>query len=248
MKNLYLSVPSCWSDVDGRSLRIIARILFDFGNSTTEEILSRIALRLSGIRILGSPRPGYFSVRFESQRFVLSLDQLMSIYDRVRFVLSPPFDLPPPALLGVQLDFDLFICRRFDEWMNCENEYQAFLFDCEENRFGHLRALAISLYRLPVSLHKRLTAVDTYICFFVWQSFKALLANIYPHLFSTAGEDDESPNLAKMFAALIRALSGGDITKRDAILSSPIAYALSELDAKAEEIEILDKKSRRYEA
>lgn len=72
----------------------------------------------------------------------------------------------------------------------------------------------------------------------------ALYARRYPNLFRpTAETPDELTDQRELMETQIRALTGGDLTKREAILSADTASALAELDARAREAEEINRRT-----
>ena len=64
---------------------------------------------------------------------------------------------------------------------------------------------------------------------------KESFAALFPHLYRPAGRGDGEPDARETMETQIRALTGGDVTKRPAVLETDTWAALTELDAKARE-------------
>lgn len=71
------------------------------------------------------------------------------------------------------------------------------------------------------------------------QGLKALFAQTFPNLFRPTAPtaDAAPPDMRMVMETQIRALTDGDVTKREAVLSTDTWAALTELDAKAREAE-----------
>lgn len=83
--------------------------------------------------------------------------------------------------------------------------------------------------------------------FLWWASVKLYFASQFPHFFqpfqrSVGADQPELPNLMGAMNAQIRALTGGDVTKEKEVLQMDCWRALTELDAKAHDIQILKSK------
>ena len=92
---------------------------------------------------------------------------------------------------------------------------------------------------------------------FYWMaSLKQYFAGLFPNFYKPAsdysngnllgnGQTDIYSQLRDSTNAMIRALTGGDITKEDAIMKMDTWRALTELDAKAREVEELRKATKK---
>ncbi len=82
--------------------------------------------------------------------------------------------------------------------------------------------------------------------FYWWASVKQMVSSMFPHFFQPAPVADQdipdAETVRRSVDAQIRALTKGDITKEEQILSMPAIRALTELDAQAKEYQDLNKK------
>lgn len=71
-----------------------------------------------------------------------------------------------------------------------------------------------------------------------------LMRETFPHLYARAAESDAAPDMREVMEAQIRALTRGDVTKRDAVLETETWAALAELDAQARESQEMEAMQR----
>ena len=141
----------------------------------------------------------------------------------------------------------------FEDYLCCENHYQGYLYSQDVSR---LKALYGFLYKkkpgIRGSLKAALSRIKEYelvSVFLWWGSAKLYFASLFPHFFQPFHRQDDAdqpelPDLMGAMNAQIRALTGGDVTKERAVLQMDCWRALTELDAKAYDIQEL--KSKKY--
>lgn len=127
-----------------------------------------------------------------------------------------------------------------EQWLACDNLYQGYQFTQDH---ALLRSMAAILYRKDDIC---LTPAEEISIFYWWASVKQLVSSMFPHYFQpapVAGQDiPDADTVRRSVDAQIRALTKGDITKEDQILSMPAIRALTELDAQAKDYQDLNKK------
>ncbi len=117
---------------------------------------------------------------------------------------------------------------RFSDYLRLENLYQGFL---SSNSPEALLKMAQTLYPgltgSPLSPQEQL-------CVLQWTvQIKSMSALLFPNFFRPASDSGETPNQMDVMNAQIRALTGGDVTKEETVLSLDCWRALTELDALA---------------
>lgn len=129
----------------------------------------------------------------------------------------------PPALDTVS----------FELLLTVENLYQACL-GGQSREAG--RKLAAALYPGLAAEEAEDWMVHVAV---VWVAgLKALNARRYPRLYRPAAAATADGGMLEITNAQIRALTGGDVTKENAVLQTPAWRALTELDAKAREAQL----------
>ena len=136
----------------------------------------------------------------------------------------------------------------FSTFISCDNYYQGFLQTKDEERLKELTQL---LY--PGIKPRCLTRPILYSAFYWFASLRQYLARLFPHFLQPMSADEQNllgyaPPIGEMLRqsmnAQIRALTGGDITKEDAVLNMDTWRALTELDAKAKEVEDIKRQTK----
>ncbi len=132
----------------------------------------------------------------------------------------------------------------FDNYLSCETLWQVWQTALDDEI---LVRMAQILYRKP---DIRMKPYEKVSIFYWWASVKNLLTARYRDFFrpspvprgQTSGPDPDT--LRRNMDAQIRALTGGDITKEEAVLSMDTWRALTELNAKAREAEEIRSQTR----
>lgn len=175
------------------------------------------------------------------------------------FLASPPDYPVRPGRVGKysKARYDA-LCRdmTFDTYLACENFYQGYIHTQRTDLSERLTAL---LYRSPAPAGKKNADGDVrapsaalhVAALYWWVGLKAYLARRFTHFFRRAEPHPETDTsavigqeLQQAMDAQIRALTGGDITKNPAILQADLYTCLTELNAKAEEVEEMKRELR----
>ena len=243
MQTIDITVPKGWHELTQKQLRYLYYLISEGYNSTAIKTLC--LFRWSGLRVI-SRKKGEFYLRLNKAEFFVTALQIAEAIT----TLSWLDDIPPmPVRLerigwhrAVRADFQGV---PFGTFIACENLYQGFLHTQNEDL---LQQMATHLYgSRRIRLHK---AERTSI-FYWFASLKNLLSRTFPHFLQAAtadssanmlGTPDIGRRLQESMNAQIRALTKGDITKENEILSFDTWRALTELDAQAREYEELNKK------
>lgn len=157
---------------------------------------------------------------------------LLSLFDYLVFMDHlPDYPVQLPPLAGVPpLDRELHGVP-FSTYLQLENLYQGFLASGDE---AALRRMAEHVWENQA---ERTETPDLFLVLLWYSGLKNTFADLFPSLFRPAGPASEPADMRQIMTAEIRALTGGDITKEDAVLSADTWSALTELDAKAREAE-----------
>ena len=136
----------------------------------------------------------------------------------------------------------------FSTFISADNYYQGFLHTKND---ALLKDLATLLYPKVKSRH--LTTPLLLNAFYWFSSQKHYFARLFPHFLQPMSSSSEdllgyAPPIGEVLRtamnAQIRALTGGDITKEEAVLSMDTWRALTELDAKAKEVEDIKRQTK----
>lgn len=128
----------------------------------------------------------------------------------------------------------------FADYLAVENFYQGYVHTRREELADEMAALLYGGGIEQMSAAERLGVI------YWWVGLKAYLGRRFSHFFRPASADGEPTGdirdrLQRETDSQIRALTGGDITKNETVLRADMYTALTELDAKAEEAEELQK-------
>lgn len=230
---LSLTVPKSWTDLSQQQLRFLLRTMVDVQianksvgfrsmDDATGQIVTQVNtlcfFKWTGLTVICAYGNGWL-VRHGNSEFSLSTGQVAAAITH----LSWTRDLPTaPVRLdcvdgAVAVPADLSSGFSFDKWLSCEALWQVYLISSDES---YLRQMAGILYNKE---NIRPDAAEILGTFYWWASVKQMVSAMFPNFFHSAGSDDyRTPNpddLRRNMDAQIRALTKGDITKENQILS-----------------------------
>ena len=219
-----IHLPASWQELTDAQLEYVLSLLAAGYDKTT--LLAYCFVRFSG----ADPQ-------------TLDPLQVAEHLSALDFLASPPDYPVRPERVGKysKARYDA-LCREmtFDTYLACENFYQGYIHTQKTELLGRLAELLYTLGALQVA------------ALYWWIGLKAYLARRFTHLFRRAGPHPETDTSAVIGQELqqamdmqIRALTGGDITKNPAILQAGLYTCLTELNAKAEEVEEMQKIMKR---
>lgn len=133
----------------------------------------------------------------------------------------------------------------FGDYLAAENYYQGYLQTQDDTL---LRSLFSILYRDKDNRNAQnvnLSEIEKYAVLAWYYSLKNLFSSKFNYFFKrveSADSEQEMPDMESIMNNEIRALTGGDITKENVILTSDTWRALTELNEKARELKELEDK------
>ena len=247
--------PSSWQQLNQEQLRYVFLVITLFSPVKAKTF---VFMRFTGIRIRKRVKVGWLCTFrlnwYKKLRFVLQDWQVRSFLRQIDFLSEP--NAYPVRLdsIGGRYAIDAMLHGlSFEDYLCCENHYQGYLYSQD---FSRLKALYGFLYKkkpgIRGSLKAALSRIKEYelvSVFLWWGSVKLYFASLFPHFFQPFHRQDDAdqpelPDLMGAMNAQIRALTGGDVTKERAVLQMDCWRALTELDAKAYDIQEL--KSKKY--
>ena len=243
MDTINLTVPTSWSDLTQEQLRYVYVLMARYGNAqeTWIKVAASSVFRWNGLRIV-SPYGSNWLIRVDNQEFVMATPEFAQVCRTLEWLKDIPAS---PVRLdvidgAVALPPDPTYDLTLEQWLACENLYQGYHYTQDP---AHLRSMAAMLYRKEDIC---LTPSEEISNFYWWSSVKLMVSAMFPHFFKPAPvKADDIPDadtVRRSVDAQIRALTKGDISKEDQILSMPAIRALTELDAQAREYEELNRK------
>lgn len=233
---LDVNVPAAWHELTQEQLKTALQLL-----ACLPAINAQVAffLHVTGITVVNVDSEGYVCESRDSEglhRFRLRLVDLTDAISTLDWMLEPP-------VLPVRLDSignahaleDRLHGFRFEDYLYCENLYQSYLAskvpEC-------LDSMLRELYKGFPKGHF-ISDADRLNVFNWWAGLKNLLSSTFPNLFKTSSGSSfiDQERLMAMVNAQVRALTGGDVTKTQAVYDTDMWIALAELDAKAADAE-----------
>lgn len=253
---LSLSVPKSWTELSQQQLRFLLRTMVDVqtanknvgfrsmedaADQTVAQVNTLCFFKWTGLTVICAYDKGWL-VRHGDSEFTISSEQVAAAITHLAWTKELP---NAPVRLecvdgGIAAPADLSSGFSFDHWLSCEALWQAYLISSDDSC---LRQMAGILYRKEKI---RPDAAEVLGIFYWWASVKQMASAMFPNFFQVAGSEDQHTltpdDLRRNMDAQIRALTKGDITKENLILSLDAMRALTELDAQAREYDELNKK------
>ena len=250
-----LTAPTNWKLLNERQL-IYASWLLSTGDLTAEEIWTYAFIRLSGLKVIDRGLDDVI-LSFHRKRFSLDPQECLSFAKQFQFLTTGIDEIVPLKMMAGYNGSDTRLRgARLSQYLACENYYQAFIFKKNPEFLNRLCACfyfegdfndgktekrSRKFARLP--FHVRYTV-------FLWFSgLKKVLKNHFPNYFIEMEVNEQEsptpPNMRKQIEQMLRALSGGDVTKVNEIYSVDTWTALAELDAKAYEYKVMKQKMKK---
>ena len=246
-----INLPLSWSDLTDHQLLDFFTLLSN--DHSFEEILTLCLLRWGNLRVVRRLPSGDYLVKLRAKpktEAVLSLRKIHNATNTLAFLKSfPPFPTRITHICKAKAITADFQGVPFSTFISVDNYYQGFL---QTQNYDLLRQTATLLY--PSVKQETLTTAHCLMVFYWITSLKQYLARLFPHFLQSVPRDPDNllgtsatafgDTLRAAVNAQIRALTGGDITKENAVLEMDTWRALTELDAKAKECEDMKKGNR----
>ena len=242
-----IKVPNSWQSLSDCQLQYFFTLLSH--DLPMEEILTLCLCQWADLRVLCKTHDGSYLVKRrhkQKQEATLTIRQVQAATASLDFLRQ---FAPLPVRISkigsaaaIEADFKGV---PFSTFISADNYYQGFLHTKNEVL---LNDLALLLYPKVKSRH--LTTPLLLNAFYWFSSLKHYFARLFPHFLQPMSSSSEdllgyAPPFGEVLRtamnAQIRALTGGDITKEQAVLEMDTWRALTELDAKAKEAEDIRK-------
>ena len=243
MDTINITLPTSWSELTQEQLRNVYVLMVRYGNAEVawQSVAASYVRKWGDIQVI-SPYGSNWLIRVECREYVMDTQE----FARVCLTLEWLKEIPAEPVRLNHIDgatamppdptYDLTL----EQWLACENLYQGYQCTLDP---AHLRSMAAMLYRKEDIC---LTPSEEISIFYWWSSVKLMVSSMFPHFFKPAPvKTDDIPDIdtvRRSVDAQIRALTKGDISKEEQILSMPAIRALTELDAQAREYEELNRK------
>lgn len=245
-----LSVPTNWQSLSDSQLQyLFTQLSHDL---PMEEILTLCLFKWADLRVLCKTHDDSYLVKQHhapKQEATFTIRQVQTATATLDFLRQ---FAPLPVRItkirraaAIEADFQGV---PFSTFISADNYYQGFLHTKNE---ALLYDLATLLY--PKAKKSKLSTPLLLNAFYWFSSLKHYFAHLFPHFLQPIPTDEQNllgyaPPIGEVLRtamnAQIRALTGGDITKEEAVLSMDTWRALTELDAKAKEVEDIKRQTK----
>lgn len=243
-----INLPSSWDKLNDKQLHLVYSLFAsDF---SSEEIKTICLLKWNGLKILSALPYGRFIIKSGRRKVILSAHQIHQATSTLDFLDSIPQMPVRIARIGKYRAISAtFEQLPFEQFILIENLFQGYL-NTQDNNL--LQQIAKVLYR---SEKVKADKVHLIGIFYWMAAIKQYFAREFPNFYQPASNDSSNllgkpqtstyQQLRDTTNAMIRALTGGDITKEESILKTDTWRALTELDALAKEAANLRKLSKK---
>lgn len=247
MKEISLTVPRGYAEMTEQQTAYVAKLLLS--GQTIENIRVKCFIRFAGIRPIVGNSEVYWFVKPKLRGFFsMKVEDVMYWSDRMDWLHQSYIGVHPAQKIGryhpchFQLRDTSFI-----QYIDAENYYQAYLHTADKQ---YLYKLMATLYqpgqkynndntpKIARKIARKAKKHECQLALMWMMGIKELFAQKFSDLFVAAPfseENPEPPNMYKIIRGQLRMLSGGDITKENAVLASKTWTALDELNEKCRE-------------
>ena len=248
MEKVALTAPSNWGEMTEKQMLYVAKL--QVAGMEEDRIWLNCFLRFTGLKPVGNSKSEhYFCKKGVKGIITLQIGEVMSFKNSFKFTTRSYVGIKPLAKMGKFVPCDeLLRDIHFLQYLDIENYYQAYIFTQNEH---FLNLLLATLYRKQGEKYNNvLTEKRT--GYFLKRSKEEKLLTImwiigvkeyftkkFRYLFAPESQDEEQPDSPPDMYAIVqnqvRALTDGDITKREKVLEANVWDALDELNEKVRE-------------
>lgn len=238
-ENVRVDPPSGWERLQRKQLKRVCSLLSS-DNLDRASIRVALFMDICGIEVMATLGRSRFLCRLrrgDRRFFYLTSEEAAEASRSLEWIFSPPMRpwRPDIGVKGCRPHEVAFAGMSFGEWLAVDNYLQGYLLRQDDSL---LRSMADALWRPahPVKWERWMLYASM-----MWLlSVKQSLYRRFPDLFP-GSEDSELPPASRAKAvrdsvdAQLRALTRGDVTLEERILSTDMYRALTELNAQARE-------------
>ena len=244
-----ISLPTSWAELTDKQLQMVYNLFAR--DLSAAEVKTLCLVKWNGLKVLSQLPDKRFLIKRGKEVVHLStrqIQQATSVLDFLDSFAPMPIRI---ARIGkyraLPADFEKV---PFEQYLYVDNLFQGYLNTQSDELLQQMAQVLYGSDRVkPSKAH--LVGV------FYWMaSLKQYFAGLFPNFYKPAsdnsngnllgnGQSDIYSQLRDSTNAMIRALTGGDITKEAAIMKMDTWRALTELDAKAREAEELRKATQK---
>lgn len=241
-----LKLPTGWEDLTDKQLRSVYGMIA-YGMSSAK-LKAYCLFNWSNLKILHKYGNDWFC-KHGKQKFILTAEQVEQATHALDWLENVPSMPVRISHIGkhraVKADFEGV---PFETFIVCDNLYQGYLATKQDNLLDEMAAHLYESDDIKLCDKERVSV------FYWFASLKGLFAKVFKHFFqpidTASGADgnmiehsgSQYELLQNAVNAQIRALTKGDVTKEQQVLSLDTWRALTELDCQAREYEELERK------
>ena len=248
MEVFNITLPTSWAELSDKQLHIVYSLFAR--DLSAAEVKTLCLMKWNGLKVLSQLPDKRFLIKREKEEVILSTRQIQQATSVLDFLDS---FAPMPVRISqigkyhaLTADFEKV---PFEQFLYVENLFQGYL-NTQSDEL--LLQMAQVLY---ASDHVKPDKAQLVGIFYWMASLKQYFAGLFSNFYKPAGansdgnllgggQSDLYSQLRDSTNAMIRALTGGDITKEAAIMKMDTWRALTELDAKAREAEEIRKATK----
>lgn len=248
MEVFNITLPTSWAELSDEQLHMVYSLFAR--DLSSAEVKTLCLMKWNGLQVLSQLPDKRFLIKREKEEVILSTRQIQQATSVLDFLDS---FAPMPVRIARIGDYNAlpadFEKVPFEQFLYVENLFQGYLnTQSDELLLQMAQVLYASDHVKPDKAHL--------VGIFYWMaSLKQYFARLFPNFYKPAGansdgnllgggQSDLYSQLRESTNAMIRALTGGDITKEAAIMKMDTWRALTELDAKAREAEEIRKATK----
>ena len=241
-----LKLPTGWEDLTDKQLRsVYGMIAYSMSSA---KLKAYCLFNWSNLKILHKYGNDWFC-KHGKQKFILTAEQVEQATHALDWLENVPSMPVRISRIGkhraVKADFEGV---PFETFIVCDNLYQGYLATKQDNLLDEMAAHLYESDDIKLCDKERVSV------FYWFASLKGLFAKVFKHFFqpidTASGADgnmiehsgSQYELLQNAVNAQIRALTKGDVTKEQQVLSLDTWRALTELDCQAREYEELERK------
>ena len=248
MEVFNITLPTSWAELSDEQLHMVYSLFAR--DLSSAEVKTLCLMKWNSLKVLSQLPDKRFFIKRRKEEVILSarqIQQATSVLDYLDSFAPMPVRI---ARIGdyhaLPADFEKV---PFEQFLYVENLFQGYLnTQNDELLLQMTQVLYASDHVKPDKAHL--------VGIFYWMaSLKQYFARLFPNFYKPAetniggnllggGQQDIYTQLRESTNAMIRALTGGDITKESAIMKMDTWRALTELDAKAREAEEIRKATK----
>ena len=248
MAKVALTAPIYWGVMTQKQMLYVAKL--QVAGMEEDRIWLNCFLKFTGLKPVGSNKSEhYFSKKGVKGIITLQIDEVLSFKNSFKFTTRSYVGIKPLAKIGKFIPCDeLLRDVQFLQYLDIENFYQAYIFTQKEY---FLNLLLATLYKIKSEKYKgelpekragyfQKRSKEEKLLTIMWiMGVKEYFTKKFRYLFAPESQDEELPSSPPDMYAIVqnqvRALTDGDITKREKVLEANVWDALDELNEKIRE-------------